>query len=79
MPMPKAPADWRPSPDQQRRIQEDSRLRGMSRDDLYFFFNKPKAEPKKDEFKEAFQERARKPKRGLLGTVADRVTSAMRR
>lgn len=34
----KAPAGWRPTLDQQRRINSDPRLQRMSRDDQYFFF-----------------------------------------
>jgi len=36
---PKAPKDWRPTSDQQQRIQSDFRLQRMSRDDQYFYFN----------------------------------------
>lgn len=35
----KAPAGWRPTRDQQERINSDPRLQRMTRDDQYFFFN----------------------------------------
>lgn len=34
-----APRDWRPTPDQASRINSDPRLRRMTRDDQYRFFN----------------------------------------
>ena len=43
----KAPKNWRPSSDQLRQIETDSRLKRMSRDDQYFYFNKPKSQPQR--------------------------------
>lgn len=37
---PKAPAGWRPSPDQVNVIRGDARLQRMTPDEQYFYFNK---------------------------------------
>ena len=75
---PKAPANWRPSADQQRRIESDPRLQRMSRDDLYSVFNKAPARSYSDDFKERAQQRTPQRGGGLLGNALNRVTNAMR-
>lgn len=38
----KAPPKWQPSSDQRQQVERDSRLQRLSRDELYYFFNKPR-------------------------------------
>lgn len=75
--MPKAPANWQPTADQRRMIEADPRLRGLGRDDLYFFFNK-QARPAAQRAAPAPRPKRQQPTGGLLGATLDRVTGALR-
>lgn len=71
--VPKAPADWRMSGDQISQVQSDTRLKNLSRDELYLYFNKPKAQATAP----AKPAQPQPQGRGL-GWVARRVTEALR-
>jgi hypothetical protein len=76
---PRAPSDWRPSSDQRAAIQRDPRLQGMSRDEQYFYFNKPKptATPKPQQQAPQPRAAAQPQSAGVWGWV-DSVLQALR-